>query len=195
MDFSQIQGAIPPERYYEACITHHLVRLAEMRGRRLYPFSISQLREKACGFDFGYACRHGAVFLAQYKCPGRAADGIWRWEINEAQFWALASWRVPVYYVLPAFSAVQDWYDGLDRTSFLPVDVMRDWVRAHNGQRTMRLLQSDPLLRLERPVAALFGTALNRAQTQAAAEMALEIRCGASAEEDGLTGYWVEESR
>ena len=32
-------------------------------------------------------------------------------------------------------------------------------------------------------------------QTQAAAEMALEIRCGASAEEDGLTGYWVEESR
>ena len=73
MDFSQIQGAIPPERYYEACITHHLVRLAEMRGRRLYPFSISQLREKACGFDFGYACRHGAEPRAD---AGRGGDGL-----------------------------------------------------------------------------------------------------------------------
>lgn len=37
---------IPPEKYYEACLTYHFVRQFELIGGKLYPFSISQKKKR-----------------------------------------------------------------------------------------------------------------------------------------------------
>lgn len=37
----------PPEKYYEACITFNLIQYFSTNyGKKVYPFSITQLREK-----------------------------------------------------------------------------------------------------------------------------------------------------
>lgn len=37
----------PPEKYYEACITYHIVRYCEEKQMgRIFPFGISQIQEK-----------------------------------------------------------------------------------------------------------------------------------------------------
>lgn len=73
-----------------------------MYNRRLYPFSISQVKEKQLGFDFGYEVSKGNVFLAQYKRPcGKGKSGI-MWEIKKEQAALLAKQPVRSFYVLPA---------------------------------------------------------------------------------------------
>ena len=43
-------NSFPPEKYYEACITYHILRYyEEKRIGRIFPFSISQIREKQKG--------------------------------------------------------------------------------------------------------------------------------------------------
>ena len=53
----------PPEKYYEACVTYHIVRYYEENfDERIFPFSISQIQEKREGYDFGYLRNPEQVF-------------------------------------------------------------------------------------------------------------------------------------
>ena len=149
----QILAGVPPEKYYEACITYHLVREQERRGRRLYPFAISQAVEHQLGFDFGYGWGRG--FLAQYKRPILRAEGC-GWIIDLEQFQTLRNCGVPAYYVLPRFFLASEWYEGLDLTAFLSVSALEPWIQERKGQKEACLGEEDPVLALETPEAKLY---------------------------------------
>ena len=94
----------PPEKYYEAYITYHLVRYFEqVYSRRLYPFSISQIREKKLGFDFGYELSEGNLFLVQFKRPYVMGNGRIKWQIEKEQAEILAKQPAKVYYACRHF--------------------------------------------------------------------------------------------
>ena len=158
-------GMMPPERYYEACITYHLVSQARLLDRWLYPFSISQLHEAETGYDFGYFLPSEETFLLQYKRPLLTGDGLYQWLIQKEQLCTLAQWGPIAYYALPAFHLATDWYVGLEYTSFLPVSVLLGWMTRRSGQQAL-LRQDDPILHLERPVTAFFRSGLHCIQFQ-----------------------------
>ena len=190
----QVLAGVPPEKYYEACITYHLVREAERRGWRLYPFSISQVLERQWGFDFGYDCAGGQVFLAQYKRPIRRSNG-WQWTIDREQFWTLRRCGLPTYYALPGFFHASEWYEGMDHTIFLSVSALEPWMLEQGEGPSACLDRRDPILRQETPAAALFPGGLGRVQAGDAARQ-LSLTGEQYRMLSGLTdvvGYWLKE--
>lgn len=124
-----IYHSTPPEKYYEACITYHLVRRFELiYNRRLYPFSISQIQEKKLGFDFGYELSAGNLFLVQFKRPYVKDNGKIKWNIEKEQAEILAKQSAKAYYALPTFLDGKEWYEGLDKTFFVPAGIIYTWV-------------------------------------------------------------------
>ena len=188
---------IPPEKYYEACITYHLVQYFETHyGKKLYPFSITQVREKDHGFDFGYHTGDGRLFLGQYKRPSRNSQGRYAWQINQAQLETLSALRLPTFYILPAFHCVRSWYEGLEQTYFLPVRLVHAWVAAQ-GRKQATLQETPRLCSIGSqawydPFGGPYEQRLPAgAQTEEASWL---DRLAEQPEEalEGLWGYWIE---
>lgn len=116
-------GNFPPEKYYEACITHHLVNeFKERYDRLLYPFSISQIEENSKGFDFGYTFSSKSFYI-QYKRPFsfEVVDSKCSWQIDKTQLSVInsQSYALQTYYALPAFINTNLWFSGIDNTYFI----------------------------------------------------------------------------
>lgn len=142
-----IHHTTPPEKYYEACITYHLVRQFELiYNRRLYPFSISQIRERELGFDFGYELAGGNLFLVQFKRPCVTEKGEIRWLIDVEQAGILAKQSAKAYYAFPAFVDGKEWYEGLVKTIFVPAGMVYTWVRSKKAVRNVWLEEGERLL-------------------------------------------------
>lgn len=113
-----------PEKYYEACVTYHIVRYWEENyAERIYPFSISQIREKEEGYDFGYQLDFERVFYIQYKRPNRIGleNDAWTWSVDVRQLETIIQRNIGscTYYAFPGFYDVFEWYQGLEKTYFL----------------------------------------------------------------------------
>jgi len=146
-----ILSKIPPEKYYEACITHHLVNEFDTQlDIKLYPFSISQIEENDRGFDFGYEFDSYSFFI-QYKKPHMHEIETKKtaWKINIDQLKTIRSNDIGLrtFYVLPGFTNTSEWYDGLDQSYF--VDAAR--LYNHNigklMQKTTTLNSDSEILR------------------------------------------------
>lgn len=112
-------GNIPPEKFYEACITYHLVKeFSERFGIRLFPFSISQIEEYKEGYDFGYQFRETS-FVLQYKRPSVYTDKKCYWKIDKQQLVTLKSNPLKSFYALPAFTNALEWYEGIQKCCFV----------------------------------------------------------------------------
>ena len=120
-------GNFLPEKYYEACITYHIVRYWEENyGERIYPFSISQIQEKEKGYDFGYRGNPEKVFYIQYKRPEPISldweGGTWRVDIQQLETIIQRNIGGCTYYAFPGFYDAAEWYQGLEKTCFLSAD-------------------------------------------------------------------------
>lgn len=116
-----------PEKHYEACLTYHMIEFYKNKyGKKIYPFSISQIQEKEKGFDFGYQIEQGTIFFVQYKRPAEfpLCNGSFRWEINIEQLQTILDGGIGncTYYALPAFFRISDWYEGLEMSWFIRAD-------------------------------------------------------------------------
>ena len=184
----------PPEKYYEACITYHLVRYFEqVYSRRLYPFSISQIREKKLGFDFGYELSEGNLFLVQFKRPYVMGNGRIKWQIEKEQAEILAKQPAKVYYALPAFLGGKEWYEGLDKTFFVPAGIVYTWVRSKKVEQSAWLNEEKRIISVsDSSFHDFFGRDLKnalRAEINYAEEDFLkQIN---EAVEDQICGYWI----
>ena len=117
----------PPEKYYEACVTYHIVRYYEENfDERIFPFSISQIQERREGYDFGYLRNPEQVFYIQYKRPdvsGLSYDGyVWRVDIEQLETIIRRHIGHCTYYAFPGFCHISEWYQGLEKTWFLSAD-------------------------------------------------------------------------
>lgn len=192
------RSGCPPEKYYEACITHHLVRYYEMLyEKRLFPLSISQVRERELGFDFGYRAS-GALFFVQYKRPALIRDGMYAWCIGLEQLRILTRLPCPAFYALPAFLSESDWYDGLERTHFIPARQMAFYLRNRASQKTARITEADALFRTVRKMA--FDPRRSGLENAQLAEQLTVppdrgglIEVLGRADAAGVWGYWTEE--
>lgn len=111
-------NSFPPEKYYEACITYHILRYyEEKRIGRIFPFSISQIREKTEGYDFGYYLEDKEYFFIQYKRPYYGSSA---WQINIGQLNTIVENGIGkiTYYAFPDFHNIFEWYTGLENTFF-----------------------------------------------------------------------------
>lgn len=184
----------PPEKYYEACITYHLVRRFELiYNRRLYPFSISQIREKKLGFDFGYELSKGNVFLVQFKRPYVMGNGRIKWQIEKEQAGMLAKQPAKAYYALPTFLDGKEWYEGLDKTFFVPAGIIYTWVRRKKVEQNAWLDERERIVSDSNSnFGDLFGRDLKKAlrtEMNYTDEDFLEQVNGAM--EDQICGYWI----
>lgn len=191
-----IHHSTPPEKYYEACITYHLVRRFELiYNRRLYLFSISQIREKKLGFDFGYELPEGNLFLVQFKRPYVMGNGRIKWQIEKEQAGILAKQPAKVYYTLPTFLDGKEWYEGLDKTFFVPAGIIYTWVRSKKVEQNAWLDEGERILSAsDSNLGDLFGRELKNAlrmEMNYTDEDFLEQVNGAM--EDQICGYWIGE--
>ena len=128
------KNVFPPEKYYEACITYHIVQYyEEKKAGRVFPFSISQVQEKRAGFDFGYQPEGRKLFFVQYKRPQMwTAQGgtlVWKVEISQLKTIVEAGIGACTYYALPGFYDYLEWYDALKKTYFLNADDLYTQIR------------------------------------------------------------------
>lgn len=142
---------IPPEKYYEACLTYHFVRQFELIGRKLYPFSISQKKEKDKGYDFGYSSLQD-VFLIQYKRPYKIKvyPDKYTWLIDRKQLHTINGHLFSgyTYYALPMFDSKNDWYHGLDKTVFVPAPRLEKYLESNKRDSETNIIESDnPILK------------------------------------------------
>lgn len=184
----------PPEKYYEACITYHLVRYFEqVYSRCLYPFSISQIREKKLGFDFGYELSEGNLFLVQFKRPYVMGNGRIKWQIEKEQAEILAKQPAKAYYALPAFLDGKEWYEGLDKTFFVPAGIVYTWVRSKKVEQSAWLSEEKRIISVsDSSFHDFFGRDLKnalRAEINYAEEDFLKQINEAVA--DQICGYWI----
>lgn len=122
---------IPPEKYYEACITYNLVNEFDLQfDIKLYPFSVSQIEENDLGYDFGYEFSAKSFFI-QYKKPflHDVESKLTTWQIDISQLSTIISNDIGIrtYYALPYFTSTMSWYEGLQNTYFV------DSIRLHNS--------------------------------------------------------------
>ena len=184
----------PPEKYYEACITYHLVRYFEqVYSRRLYPFSISQIREKKLGFDFGYELSEGNLFLVQFKRPYVMGNGRIKWQIEKEQAEILAKQPAKVYYALPAFLDGKEWYEGLDKTFFVPAGIVYTWVRSKKVEQSAWLSEEKRIISVSdssfhdffgRDLKNALRAEINYAEEDFLKQINKEV-------EDQICGYWI----
>lgn len=186
----------PPEKYYEACITYHLVcRFEQIYNRRLYPFSISQIREKRLGFDFGYELSKGNVFLVQFKRPYVKENGKIKWNVEKEQAEVLAKQPARAYYALPAFPDGKDWYKGLDKTFFVPAGSVYTWVRSKKADQSVWLGAEERMISVsDSDFNDLFGRDLKNALRQDVNYTEEDfLKQVNGAVEDEICGYWIGE--
>lgn len=122
---------IPPEKYYEACITYHLVNeFKERFGLEIYPFSISQTEEAGEGYDFGYLL-NDASFVLQYKRPYVYSNGTFYWKIEREQLNTIISNSLGLksYYALPAFSDINQWFQGFESSYFAESNQLNHYLK------------------------------------------------------------------
>lgn len=184
----------PPEKYYEACVTYHLVRYFErIYNRRLYPFSISQIWEKKLGFDFGYELSKGNVFLVQFKRPYVKENGKIKWKIEKEQAEVLVRQSARAYYALPAFLNGKDWYEGLDKTFFVPAGSVYTWMRSKQVEQSAWLGEEERIISAsDTSFVGSFGRDLRNALRQEinyTEEDFLKQVNGAGT--DQICGYWI----
>lgn len=125
--YTALADRLPPEKYYEACITYHIVRYyKEKHIGDIFPFSISQLEEQEKGYDFGYRFDGDRAFYIQYKRPDKlAADNralTWTVKISQLQTIIENGIGDCTYYAFPGFFDFSEWYRGLEKTYFLNAD-------------------------------------------------------------------------
>lgn len=125
---------LPPEKYYEACITYHIVNYYQRtHSKKVLPFSISQMEEHEKGYDFGYYFTAEEIFYIQYKRPNdiKLAAGEINWKINLDQLKTIIEGGLGdcTYYALPGFRDITEWYEGLDKTYFTRADDLYTYLR------------------------------------------------------------------
>ncbi|HHY25545.1 MAG TPA: hypothetical protein GX523_02115 [Desulfitobacterium dehalogenans] len=142
---------IPPEKYYEACITYNLVYEFNIKyDIKLYPFSISQIEEKEKGYDFGYELSNDSFFI-QYKKPSLfdINTNKYSWKIDNEQLHIInrSNINIKTYYALPGFVNTSKWYEGLDLTYFIESVKLGNILKSKNGQKTATLHSTNNGLR------------------------------------------------
>ena len=133
-----------PEKFYEACITYNIIMAFKRIGKTVYPYSISQRKEKREGFDFGYIYDE-ASFLIQFKRPEvvkelKVGEEIYSWKIEREQLETLNKNRknVPIYYALPAFEDVYEWYLGIKKTYFIDSKRLEEFFEKDKKTKVLR---------------------------------------------------------
>lgn len=137
----------PPEKYYEACITYHLVNnFKQIFNKRLYPFSISQIEENGKGFDFGYVFSRESFYI-QYKRPFsfETVDSLYSWQIERKQLNVINSqpYALNTYYALPAFVDMNQWFEGLDNTYFVDAPKLGNYLNQHRENAKTSIIHSN----------------------------------------------------
>lgn len=136
----------PPEKYYEACITYHLVNEFEVLfQRKIYPFSISQIEENSKGYDYGYTYSEKSFYI-QFKRPFAydSATSTYNWQICRNQLGVInqQNYRLNTYYALPAFVDSMKWFEGLEYTFFVLAPNLESYLKNKNTAKT-NLVNSD----------------------------------------------------
>lgn len=104
-----------PEKYYESCVTFNIINyFREKRDEHVFPFSISPVREKQEGYDFGYEVMD-KLFLLQFKRPYKN-ENSYRWDIDIEQLKVIVNntYGSVAYYALPQFDDYKMWYQALN---------------------------------------------------------------------------------
>ncbi len=123
------RNSFPPEKYYEACITYHILRYFEEVGiGRIFPFSISQIRENTEGYDFGYYLEDQGRFFIQYKRPYYGSS-VWQIDIRQLKTIIKNGIEKITYYAFPDFHDIFEWYTGLENTFFLSAADLATQIR------------------------------------------------------------------
>lgn len=138
-------NSFPPEKYYEAFITYHILRYyEEKRIGRIFPFSISQIREKTEGYDFGYYLEDKEYFFIQYKRPYYGSSA---WQINIGQLNTIVENGIGeiTYYAFPDFHNIFEWYTGLENTFFLSAVDLATQIRLKKmkGSETVQVKKKE----------------------------------------------------
>ncbi|MEC0348265.1 hypothetical protein [Bacillus subtilis] len=132
---------IPPEKYYEACITYHLVNYFEFTlEKKIYPFSISQIEEKKEGYDFGYKMSEKSFFI-QHKRPYKVIPKDtyhWKIEIEQLKTINRKANNINTYYALPSFGDSMGWYEALDNTFFVNSRSLEYQIKQINRGRNIK---------------------------------------------------------
>lgn len=139
---------IQPEKYYEACITYHLVTYFEnILDKKLYPFSISQIQEKDLGYDFGYEAIE-FLFFIQFKRPllNINSNKIY-WKIESEQLSTINSQssNFDTYYCLPNFTDSFDWYKADEKTFFVSSIKLSNLLKKSISDKKSVVLHSDKI--------------------------------------------------
>lgn len=137
----------PPEKYYEACITHHLVNeFKEKYNQRLFPFSISQIEEYDKGFDFGYTFSQQSFYI-QYKRPFayETSESRYSWQIARRQLNVIncQSYALRTYYALPAFVQTRQWFEGLELTYFVTAPNLEGYLERYKEKTKTSIIHSN----------------------------------------------------
>ncbi len=158
---------IQPEKYYEACITHHLVNHFEfILDKKIYPFSISQIEEKIEGYDFGYKMSQKSFFI-QYKRPYRLIpEDTYHWKIDIEQLQTINSNAngINTYYALPSFGDAMGWYEALDNTFFISALSLENQIKKISGGKIVKTTSiSSEKIRLDnwKKISHIFIKSLN----------------------------------
>lgn len=149
----------PPEKYYEACITYHLVNQFQERfDQELFPLSISQFAEHYYGYDFEYRFSAKSFFI-QYKRPIAFLNGIYSWHIDKEQLQVISRYEYPckTYYALPAFSDMMEWYHGIEQTYFVVAPKLSAFLRENRGIKMNVLHSTSDVLRNWEDIARQFA--------------------------------------
>ncbi|WP_111927791.1 hypothetical protein [Clostridium tertium] len=141
----------PPEKYYEACITYHLVKEFEERfDIKLFPFSISQIEEKSRGYDFGYTYSNQSFFI-QYKRPSiyESKKTIYSWQICREQLSVIncQHFSLRTYYALPAFIDTMQWFEGLENTYFVLAPNLENYLKNKANTKTSNINSNIDILK------------------------------------------------
>jgi len=142
---------LPPEKYYEACITYHLVKEFEERfEKKLFPFSISQIEEKSKGYDYGYTYSNHSFFI-QYKRPSvyDSANCVYNWQICREQLSVIncQDHGLRTYYALPAFIDSMQWFEGLEYTYFVLAPKLENYLKNKRNTKTSNISSNSNILK------------------------------------------------
>lgn len=140
--------SFPPEKYYESCITYHLVKEFEERfEKKLYPFSISQIEEKCEGYDYGYTFSNRSFFI-QYKRPYsfmcESGIPVYNWNVCREQLSVInrQPHSLKTYYALPAFIDIMKWFEGIDHTYFVLAPRLEEYL-VNKGKAKTNIINSN----------------------------------------------------
>lgn len=114
-----------PEKFYEACVTCNIITyFKEKRDEIIYPFAVSQVREREEGYDFGYNM-NDRMFLLQYKRP-KKCEKMYRWDIDVDQLDVIVNNQYGdlTYYALPMFDEYRLWYKALEPSNIKFIDAI-----------------------------------------------------------------------